>query len=298
MKPICGVINVYKESGYTSHDVVAVLRKTLGVKKIGHAGTLDPDAQGVLIACVGKATKIASLLTADDKSYRASVKLGVTTSTLDLSGEILSETPVDIPYSDIEAAVLSFKGEYSQTPPMHSAIKQNGQKLYNLARKGVSVERKPRNITIRDIKIVEVISADTFTMDVTCSKGAYIRSLCDDIGQKLGCGACMAALIRTRAGRFDVSDALTLGQIKELWGLGEIEKAIIPIDHALSDICVKISVTEDGVKRLLNGAPVSRTHISACPRDDKPFFLIYRPDGALTAICRRENDVFKPLVTL
>ena len=178
-----GIINVYKERGFTSHDVVAKLRGILHMKKIGHTGTLDPDATGVLPVCIGKATKVCGLLTDKDKTYRAVVKLGVTTNTEDMTGEILAKHPVSVTKEQIEMAVSKFAGEIEQIPPMYSAIKINGKKLYELARQGKEVERKARKVTIYEIKVLSIdFSENEFTMEVSCSKGTYIRTLCKDIG--------------------------------------------------------------------------------------------------------------------
>ena len=213
-----GILNVYKEAGYTSHDVVAKLRGILGQKKIGHTGTLDPAATGVLPVCCGKATKICELLTNKDKTYQAVCRLGVITDTQDTTGKILEERTVkNITVEEIYQAVASFEGEIMQTPPMYSALKVNGKKLYELAREGKEVERKARPVTISKIKILQVnLEEQIFSMEVTCSKGTYIRTLCQDIGEKLGCGACMESLLRTRVSEFRLDGALRLQQIEEL----------------------------------------------------------------------------------
>ena len=227
-----GIINVYKERGFTSHDVVAKLRGILHMKKIGHTGTLDPDATGVLPVCIGKATKVCGLLTDKDKTYRAVVKLGVTTNTEDMTGEILSHHPVSITKEQIEMAVSKFVGEIEQIPPMYSAIKINGKKLYELARQGKEVERKARKVTIYEIKVLSIdFSENEFTMEVSCSKGTYIRTLCHDIGQKLGCGGYMKELLRTRVERFGLEDSIRLGEIAQLQKEGILEEKIIAIDE-------------------------------------------------------------------
>ena len=187
-----GVINVYKEKGYTSHDVVAIVRKTLNIKKVGHTGTLDPDAEGVLPVCIGSATKLADYIMAERKSYRAVIAFGAETTTQDGSGEITQRFEYDFDESRLIEAVKSFIGEQEQLPPMYSAIKVNGKKLYELAREGKEIERKKRKITIYDIRIVDIMPPDRAVIDIDCSKGTYIRSLCFDIGRKLGWGAYMA----------------------------------------------------------------------------------------------------------
>lgn len=210
-----GIINVYKEKGYTSFDVVAKLRGILKQKKIGHTGTLDPDAQGVLPVCLGKATKVCDLLTDKNKEYKAVMLLGKVTDTQDVSGTVLQEREVCVSEQEVRNAVLSFVGGYEQVPPMYSALKVNGKKLCDLAREGKTVERKARPVQILSIEI-EKIELPRVTMKVECSKGTYIRTLCQDIGEKLGCGACMERLLRTKVSKFFVEDALTLGQIEEL----------------------------------------------------------------------------------
>ena len=196
-----GIINVYKEKGFTSFDVVAKLRGILKTKKIGHTGTLDPDAEGVLPVCIGRATKVCDILTDKDKVYEAVLLLGVETDTQDTTGEILKKLPVEESESVVKEAILSFVGEYAQIPPMYSALKVNGKKLYELAREGKTVERKARNVQIFSIEILEM-DLPRVRMSVHCSKGTYIRTLCHDIGQKLGCGGCMEKLLRTKAGIF------------------------------------------------------------------------------------------------
>jgi len=211
---INGIINVYKEKGYTSFDVVAKMRGMFHQKKIGHTGTLDPDAEGVLPVCLGKATKVCDLLTDKDKEYKAVLLLGQETDTQDISGEVLNKSEVTVSEEEVREAVLSFVGAYEQVPPMYSALKVNGQKLCDLARKGVTVERKARTVTIHNIEIVS-INLPEVEMIVSCSKGTYIRTLCDDIGKKLGCFGCMKSLLRTRVDMFTVDKAYTLSQLQQ-----------------------------------------------------------------------------------
>lgn len=226
-----GIINVYKEKGFTSHDVVAKLRGILKQKKIGHTGTLDPDATGVLPVCLGKATKVCELLTDKKKTYEAVLKLGVTTDTQDMTGTILSEHEVTVTEEEIREAITSFLGKYSQIPPMYSALKVNGKKLYELAREGKEVERKPREVFIYHIDIKKVdMEEKQVTMEVECSKGTYIRTLCYDIGEKLGCGGAMAQLKRTKVSPFHIDDSYTLSEIEAFAKLGTVEDIIIPVD--------------------------------------------------------------------
>ena len=229
-----GIINVYKEKGFTSFDVVAKLRGILKTKKIGHTGTLDPDAEGVLPVCIGRATKVCDILTDKDKVYEAVMLLGVETDTQDTSGEILIELPVTVSEECVKETMLSFVGDYAQVPPMYSALKVNGKKLYELAREGKTVERKARNVQIFSIEILE-INLPRVRMSVHCSKGTYIRTLCHDIGQKLGCGGCMEKLLRTKVGVFELQDTLKLAEIDALAKAGDVEEKIISVDELFED---------------------------------------------------------------
>ncbi len=252
-----GIINVYKEKGYTSHDVVAKLRGILHQKKIGHTGTLDPDATGVLPVCLGKATKVCELLTDKKKTYLAVVRLGVQTDTQDLTGTILEEKKVQVTEEQIRETVASFLGDYEQIPPMYSAVKVNGKRLYELARQGKEVERKARRVHIYTCDITDIALANNeFSMEVTCSKGTYIRTLCQDIGEKLGCGAAMASLVRTQVDRFQLEDALTLERIEALQREKELEPFILPVDQ-LFEAYDKIVVADKAVSYLQNGNKVN-----------------------------------------
>lgn len=210
---INGIINVYKEKGFTSFDVVAKMRGIFHQKKIGHTGTLDPDAEGVLPVCLGKATRVCDLLTDKDKEYRAVLLLGQETDTQDITGQVLNTASVDVSEEQAKEVILSFLGHYEQVPPMYSALKVNGEKLCDLARKGVTVERKARPVTIHDIKITRM-ELPEIEMVVSCSKGTYIRTLCHDIGKKLGCFGCMKSLLRTRVDRFLVEDSFRLSELE------------------------------------------------------------------------------------
>lgn len=251
-----GIINVYKEAGFTSHDVVAKLRGILHQKKIGHTGTLDPAATGVLPVCCGKATKVCELLTDKDKSYRAVCRLGIETDTQDTTGEVLNQYDISgITEDDIRRCVNEFQGDIMQVPPMYSALKVNGRKLYELAREGKTVERKARPVHIDSIDIIDIdMEKGVFSMDVTCSKGTYIRTLCHDIGKKLGIAAAMEKLIRTRVSVFRLEDAITLSQIQEMVNesVDEFEKKVVKVDSLFPD-CPRLYVNDKGARYLANG---------------------------------------------
>ncbi len=213
-----GIINIYKEPGFTSHDVVAKLRGILHQKKIGHTGTLDPGASGVLPVCCGKATKVCGLLTDKDKSYHATCQLGIETDTQDMSGSIIRQCSITgITQQDIIKCASQFKGRIMQVPPMYSALKVNGKKLYELAREGQVVDRKPREVIIHSLEVTDTdLSQGRFSMDITCSKGTYIRTLCHDIGIRLRNAAAMEKLVRTRVSVFRIEDAITLSELQQI----------------------------------------------------------------------------------
>ena len=245
---INGILNVYKEPGFTSHDVVAKLRGICRQKKIGHTGTLDPDAVGVLPVCLGNATRLCDMLTDKSKEYEAVLLLGKVTDTQDISGKVLEEHPVLMEEEQAVEAVLSFLGSYEQIPPMYSALKVNGKKLYELARAGKEVERAGRPVEIHQIDILSVALPE-ITFRVACSKGTYIRTLCHDIGRKLGCGGTMKSLKRTRVGTFAIDDALPLGELEKLAAEGRLEEYVIPADAMFPELpCLTI---RDSFRRLL-----------------------------------------------
>ena len=250
-----GVINIYKEPGFTSHDVVAKLRGILRQKKIGHTGTLDPAAEGVLPVCLGKGTKLCDLLTDKRKTYQAVLLLGTETDTQDTTGTILSEKPTEqLTEPAVRGAAESFVGPYMQVPPMYSALKVNGKKRYELARAGKEVERAARPVEIYDLQI-DAVELPRVTMTVTCSKGTYIRTLCYDIGRKLGCGGCMESLLRTRVDRFELKDSLTLSQIEKLRDEGRLEEAVVPVEGVFLRLPALVTKPGDGDKLLHNGNP-------------------------------------------
>ena len=246
-----GIINVYKEKGYTSFDVVAKLRGILKQKKIGHTGTLDPDAVGVLPVCLGSATKLCDMLTDKKKEYIAELVLGKETDTQDITGHILKETEVTCSEEEAVNAILSFIGDYDQLPPMYSAIKVDGKRLYELARQGKEVQRKTRPVTFYEIEILKM-EFPFVRIRVLCSKGTYIRTLCHDIGQKLGCGAVMTSLERTRSGQFTKENAYTLEQIEKIRDEGSLDSIIIPVDSVFSEL-PRLIVTGEIQNKILNG---------------------------------------------
>lgn len=249
---INGIVNIYKEKGYTSHDVVAVLRKVVGQKKIGHTGTLDPDATGVLPVCLGRATKVCELLTDHDKTYEALLLLGKTTDTQDISGEVLEERdPGNLTEEEVRSCIESFIGEYDQIPPMYSALKVNGKKLYELAREGKTVERKSRKVQIHGIRILEM-NLPHVRMEVDCFKGTYIRTLCHDIGEKLQVGGCMEELERTKVGRFLKEDAVTLDEVRQKMEQGEGAELFTPLDQIFAELPA-VTVTDAKAWMSYNG---------------------------------------------
>ena len=225
-----GIVNINKPYGKSSHFVVAVIRRITRIKKVGHTGTLDPLATGVLPICIGReSTKLSQAIMDGTKRYKALLQLGKTTTTQDSEGEVTSEREVNVTETDIKNAVAEFVGEISQIPPMYSAVKINGQKLYKLAREGKEIEREPRKITIYSIDVLNIdLNAATVELDICCSKGTYIRTLCNDIGEKLGCGGYMASLVRTKSASFTLENSITLEEFEEFWKSGEYEKVLIP----------------------------------------------------------------------
>ena len=252
-----GIIIIDKPLGKTSHDMVYFMRKLTGIKKVGHTGTLDPEATGVLPICIGSATKVADMLTLSDKRYTAELVLGMTTDTQDAEGEVLTECAVNVTAEEIENAVKSFVGEIEQVPPMYSAIKQNGKKLYELARKGIEVERKKRKIKIYEINILSIDTVEyRVKIDVLCSKGTYIRTLCEDIGMKLGVGAYMNTLRRTMTGPFALSDSYTTEQLREMNEEGTLEAALIAADSMFADYpAIKLNAKQ--TRSITNGIRMS-----------------------------------------
>jgi len=283
---VSGVLNIYKEKGYTSHDVVAKMRGIFRQRKIGHAGTLDPEAEGVLPVCLGNATRIADLLTDHSKTYRAGLRFGLVTDTQDSTGQVLEEgDPSYLTEEEARRVILSFVGPYAQIPPMYSAKKQNGKKLYELARAGITVEREPAQVTVHRIDIRNMQLPEA-VLEVDCSRGTYIRTLCHDIGQAAGCGAVMTGLLRTRVGSFHVEDSVTLSQLEEKIEAGELERFLIPVEELFLDVLRGSVFTEEGDRKLKNGnaltppelqVPPGLPRVRACDMQGR-FRALYRYD--------------------
>ena len=302
---INGVINIYKIKGFTSHDVVAKLRGIMRQKKIGHTGTLDPDATGVLPVCLGNATKLCDMLTEKEKEYIAKVQLGVTTDTQDMTGNVLSSKEVVVSEEEVRLAVASFVGPYEQIPPMYSALKVNGKKLYELAREGKEVERKARPVVIHKIEILEM-ELPTLTIRVRCSKGTYIRTLCYDLGEKLGCGAAMAALERTKSGQFSLDTAFTLAELEaKLKEAGEhreevIQSLVIPVDKMFSEL-QELRLLPEWERLVQNGNSFEEKNLKIeykeNDRIDKSQYRVYIGEDVFMGIyefCKKEKK-FSPV---
>lgn len=290
-----GVINVYKEAGFTSHDVVAKLRGIVKQKKIGHTGTLDPDAEGVLPVCLGNATKLCGLLTEKEKTYRAVLLLGQTTDTQDTSGRVLTEAPVTATGEQVREAIMSFLGDYDQVPPMYSALKVNGKKLYELAREGKEVERQARRVRILDMEIHEIrLPEVTFT--VTCSSGTYIRTLCQDIGEKLGCGGCMKSLLRTKVDRFELADSHKLSELETMMHEGRIGEVLLPVDEVFA-ACPAVRIRQESDRLIQNGNPFEKEDIAETTGERLPegtelernCVRVYNSEGDFRGLYRREQ---------
>ncbi|HAT4124245.1 TPA: tRNA pseudouridine(55) synthase TruB [Clostridium perfringens] len=284
-----GVINIYKNTGMTSFDVVAMVRRVVKMKKVGHTGTLDPAASGVLPVCLGKATKIIDYIMENKKVYRVNLKLGMVTDTYDLEGEVLREEDAShITKDEILNCINSFVGTIDQVPPMYSALKQNGVRLYELARQGIEVHREPRKITIYSIENIKIESNDNIQMDVCCSKGTYIRSLCYDIGEKLNVGATMTALERIQNGPFTKEEAINIEDLTEEL----LEKHIISIEKAL-DSFEKITVNEKFGKLLRNGVKVFDNRMYSEEVEFNKLYRVYEDNGVFLGLGKRDEKGFK-----
>lgn len=292
-----GMIIINKERGFTSFDVVAKLRGICHQKKIGHTGTLDPDATGVLPVCLGSATGVCDLLADKTKEYEATLLLGITTDTQDIAGNVLTEMDVNLTEADVISCIRKFEGDIEQIPPMYSAIKIGGKKLYELARQGKTVERKPRPVTIYSIDVIKV-DLPRVTMRVTCSKGTYIRTLCHDIGQSLGCGGTMESLVRRRVGEFDISAAVTLDTVQELAGAGRLDDILIPVDEVFAQ-CGSIRIRASSDKLLYNGNPFRKRDILDITEAEgtmRERYRVYDSGGVFYGVfdLDREKGLYRP----
>lgn len=282
MDNINGVVVVNKPQNWTSHDCVAVVRRVIGVKRVGHTGTLDPMATGVLPVCVGTAARINEYLDYDTKTYDCVMKLGIITDTLDIWGEVLEERPVpDMDEAVIAETIMGFTGEISQIPPKYSALKVAGKKLYEYARAGQEVEIKPRKINIKHISVNNIdLENKEISFTVECSKGTYIRSLCADIGEKLGCGACMSGLVRTKTGVFTLDDAVDIETVKKM-SREELVSKLFPTDYPLVQFG-RVELSANRAKDFVNGKKIPKrdlTIVRESSRDD--FYNVYFNDTFL-----------------
>lgn len=299
-----GILNINKPEGWTSQDVVAKLRGRLHIRRVGHTGTLDPMATGVLPVCFGKATRIIEYYDDDFKTYEAEMKLGMVTDTLDITGTVLETKPVDVSEEDVIQAIDSFRGWITQIPPKYSALKVNGKPLYKYAREGVEVEIKSRKIYVADIQAMEVnLGENRILFRVTCSKGTYIRTICDDIGKKLGCGGTMTALQRTQSGCFRVEDARTLSEILEMTD-EELERCVIPMEETLVHLGRIELKSMESVPFYYNGREIDTGYVNVLASPAVPEALqegsrlgdkyrVYDPEGKFLGISSlRENTLY------
>jgi tRNA pseudouridine55 synthase len=289
---INGIININKEKGYTSHDVVAKMRGILKMKKIGHTGTLDPEAEGVLPVCIGKATKVVDLIVDKDKTYEAVLKLGIVTDTQDMTGNIIRTSVVDVDLSRIKEVAESFIGGYEQLPPMYSAVKVNGKRLYELARLGKEIERKPKKVNIHNIEIIDYNPQEhEVKLIIACGKGTYIRTLLHDIGEILGCGGVMMSLLRTRVGEFTIVNSLSLDQVEEYVRAGSIQEHIVLIEDIFSSY-PKVIVDSRFSKLIYNGNHFFENHVSSAEdfpsKSSNVFVRVYDSQGHFIGIYKYE----------
>ncbi len=285
-----GFLNVYKDAGFTSFDVVAKLRGILHTKKIGHTGTLDPAATGVLPIAIGRATKAIDLLPDHDKAYDAVLRLGLTTDTYDTTGTVIKQREVCVTEAEINSALQTFVGDIDQVPPMYSAKRVNGKRLYELARAGIEVKRQPSRVHVDAISVLETNLPDV-KIHVECSKGTYIRSICHDVGELLGCGGCMESLLRTRAGGFTLKDAHHLGEIEAAVAEGQLSRLLLPVD-APFDMFPSVVVREEAVVAAVNGGILSDNQVSPVPNFDT-MARLYLPNGNLIGLYKHKDGRFR-----
>ncbi len=285
-----GLIILDKPKDMTSFGAVARVRRICSEKKCGHTGTLDPMATGVMTVMLGGATRFCELLPSHDKAYVASFRLGAKTDTLDITGTVLETKPVEATAEQVREALKEFEGDISQLPPMYSAVSVNGQRLYDLARKGIEVERKPREVTVFSIELLSAKEEEAeYTISVECSSGTYIRTLIDDLGEKLGCGAVMTELRRTKANGFSLENAITVEELARLAENGVLEKALIPVEKALESYPL-IQVTEPQAKRFSNGGELFLQRLK-CPKM-LGFYRVCDPDGNFIGLGEIDGSEF------
>lgn len=281
-----GILLIDKPPLWTSNDVVSKLKGVLKERRIGHSGTLDPLATGLLVVFAGRATRAVSFAESHDKRYTAGLRLGLRTDTQDISGNVISQEQTDIKDEELDRVLSCFVGEIEQTPPMYSAVRVNGKRLYELARKGIEVERKPRKITVYSIERKGRESGD-IVLDIKCSKGTYIRTLCSDIGERLGCGACMSALRRTEAGMFSVENAYTLDEVIREAEIGDVSSLLLPTESIFSEY-ERITVSASAEAKVRNGNPVSFSAQDGTYR-------VCSQQGEFLALGRCENGIIKTI---
>lgn len=277
-----GILLIDKPSDWTSNDVVIKLKGILHQRRIGHSGTLDPMATGLLVVFVGRATRAVEFAEADSKRYIAGLRLGVSTDTQDTSGTVLAQCPVNVNNDQLCSALEKFTGDIAQIPPMYSALKVNGQRLYDIARKGGEVERRARQINISHITLLGREGED-YILDVSCSKGTYIRTLCHDIGQSLGCGGCMSSLRRVKAGVFSVDKAYSLQQVQQAADAGNVESLLLPVDSLFDSVPV-YTADDTQLKRIKNG---NDFRTSAANGE----YRVYSKTGEFLMLGRAENGI-------
>ena len=282
-----GIIIIDKPQEWTSNDVVSRLRRVFNTRRIGHGGTLDPMATGVLPVFVGRATRGVEFFEHAEKVYETTIRFGLTTDTEDITGKTITETEVHLTEDELQAVLPRFRGDILQIPPMYSAIKVNGQKLYDLARKGREVERQPRPITIHELQLLE-FAGNEARLRVRCSKGTYIRTLCKDIGEALGCGGCMAALRRVEAGEYTLEGSIPLRQLLDISEAGEdVEHLLRPVDTMFASH-PELHLNEKQARLVKNGNAFSSDCADGTCR-------VYAPDGEFLALCRAENGSVKTI---
>lgn len=281
-----GILLIDKEPDWTSNDVVAKLKGILHERRIGHSGTLDPMATGLLVVFVGRATRAVEFAEGHDKRYLAALRLGVSTDTQDTTGNVLRKRPVNVSEAELRSALSHFTGEIMQIPPMYSAIKVNGKRLYEIARKGGEVERAARSVSIYGIDLVGR-SGEDYLLDVRCSKGTYIRTLCNDIGEALQCGGCMSSLRRTEAGGFSVDKAVTIGEVQRLADEGRAEELLLPTDSMFSDLpALTVNVAQEKKIRCGNA-------VKTAAADGK--YRVYSVQGEFLMLGKAENGMIKTI---